>query len=102
MLPLRSLAALPIQLGTLSSGSNVPSWKTADARTTRRISYQRTPATSGRASTDCFVTSVSSSPKFRYASRQVGRWRYERMSRYRVLLFTPGCGKQSRDVGEHG
>jgi hypothetical protein len=59
------------------------------------ISHQRTPAIPGRASTDWFVTRASYCPKFRYWSRQVGRCRYERMSRYRVLS-TRGCGMQSR------
>src|SRR6266545_459405 len=55
----------------------------------------------GRASTDWLVTRDSWSPKLRYASRQVGRWRYDRMS---ILLSVPGCGMQSRvfGAGSHG
>ena len=56
----------------------------------------------GSASTDWFVTIVSYAPVLRYASRQVGRWRYERMSRYCAGFVMPGCGRQSRDVGAHG
>src|SRR5213596_2789105 len=67
-----------------------------------RISYQRTPATPGAASTDWLVTSDSYVLKLRYWSRNVGRCRYERMSRYRVGSVTPGCGRQSREPGEHG
>src|SRR6266508_3909560 len=67
-----------------------------------RISYQRTPAIPGRASTDWLVTSDSYVLKFRYWSRNVGRWRYERMSRYCAGLTMPGCGRQSRLVGAHG
>src|SRR6266508_396770 len=67
-----------------------------------RISYQRTPATPGRASTDWFVTSDSYALKLRYWSRKVGRCRYERMSRYWSGLTMPGCGRQSRGPGAHG
>src|SRR5207245_3185836 len=40
--------------------------------------------------------------RLRYASRNVGRWRYERMSRYCAGFTMPGCGRQSRDVGAQG
>src|SRR6266542_2381081 len=56
----------------------------------------------GRASTDWLVTIVSYVPKLRYASRKVGRCRYERMSRYLAGSVMPGCGRQSREVGAHG
>ena len=71
-------------------------------RSVRRISYQRSPATPGVASTAWLVTSDSYVPKFRYASRKVGRCRYERMSRNCAGFVMPGCGRQSRLVGAHG
>src|SRR6266536_205863 len=67
-----------------------------------RISYQRTPATPGRASTDWLVTSDSYVLKFRYWSRKVGRCREQRMSRYCAGLMIPGCGRQSRASGAQG
>ena len=62
MLPLRSMAMLPIQRCTPSPGAKVPCCCTLYRPcSVRWISYQRIPATPGAASTDWLVTIVSAS-----------------------------------------
>src|ERR1051326_5976745 len=60
------------------------------------------PATPGLASTDCAVTMVSNVPLLRYASRHVGRCRYDNTSRNWAVLVIPGWGRQYREVGAQG
>ena len=60
MLPFLSMAMLPIQRLTPSPGAYVPCWYRLYAPSLDRlISYQRSPATPGVASTDWLVTSDS-------------------------------------------
>src|SRR5436190_21859240 len=99
MPPFLSIATLPIHRYTPPLGAYVPCWDTENTPFVRRISYQRTPAIPGLASTDWLVTSASCVPKLRYASRKVGRCRYDRMS---TVLPVLGCGMQLRLVGLHG
>ena len=64
-LPRWSIAIEPIQRWMPSPGLTVPCWWIEYAPFTRRISYQRTPATPGLASTDWLVTIVSYVANFR-------------------------------------
>src|SRR4029450_12680695 len=101
MFPFLSIATLPIQRWIPSAGAYVPCCVSVYVPFVRLISYQRTPAcglVGVPAFTDWFVTSASYVPKLRYARRQVGRCRYERMSRYCCVFVMPGCGRQSRET----